>query len=84
MAAFFQKFVPGIHIPSSLLTQMEIIDRIEDKAERKSKTWKLNVEYFAEFIRELRKTTNAAGCHIMAVGFEDIVKEIIAAADLRA
>ena len=37
-------------------------------------------EHLATFIKESRKTTPAAGCHIMAVGFEDIVKEIIAAA----
>jgi 5,10-methylenetetrahydrofolate reductase len=83
-AAFMDKFIPGIHIPKPLLAQMEKLDGIEDKPMRKAKTHDLNVEYFAEFIRELRKTTNAAGCHIMAVGFEEIVKDIIAASGLRA
>ena len=54
-------------------------NQIEDKAARKAKTSELNIEYFAAFIKELRKTTPAVGYHIMAVGFEEIVKEIIAA-----
>jgi 5,10-methylenetetrahydrofolate reductase len=84
VAAWMSKYVPGIHIPSELMARMETIDRVEDKAERKTKTRDLNIDYFSGFIRELRKTTNAAGCHIMAVGFEEIVKEIIAASGLNA
>jgi hypothetical protein len=44
------------------------------------KTSELNIDCFVAFIRELCKTTPGAGCHIMAVGFEEIVKEVIAAA----
>jgi len=83
VAQWMDRFCPGIHIPKGLMTQMESIDHIEDKTARKAKIWDLNVQYFAEFIRELRKTTPAAGCHIMAVGFEEIVKEIIAASGLK-
>jgi hypothetical protein len=61
------------------MARMEAIDRGEDKAEGKTKTSDLNIDYFAAFIKELRKTTPAVGCHIMAVGFEEIAKEIIAA-----
>jgi len=57
-------------------------DELEGKAARKAKTSELNIEYFAGFIRELRKTTPGGGCHIMAVGFEEIVKEVVAAAVL--
>jgi 5,10-methylenetetrahydrofolate reductase len=84
VAAWMDKFCPGIHIPKGLMGQMEKLDKIEDKAARKAKTSELNIEYFAAFIKELRKTTPAVGCHIMAVGFEEIVKEIIAASGLKA
>jgi len=42
-----------------------------------------NIEIFGAFIRELRKTTNAAGCHIMAVGFEKIIPKILERAGLK-
>jgi hypothetical protein len=40
-------------------------------------------EVLAAKTQELGKTTAAAGCHIMAVGFEEIVTEIIAASGLK-
>ena len=70
----WKAFCPGIHIPKGLMGQMEKLDKIEDKGARKAKTSELNIDYFAGFIKELRKTTPAVGCHIMAVGFEEIVK----------
>jgi 5,10-methylenetetrahydrofolate reductase len=79
VAAWMDKFCPGIYIPKDLMAELEKIKKIEDKVQRKNQYRELNIEYFSEFIQELKKTTNAAGCHIMAVGFEEIVKEIIAA-----
>jgi len=66
------KFVPGIKVPE------EVEQRLR-KAKEKSKEAFLetNVEIFGEMIREIRKTTNAAGIHMMAVGFEWIVPKII-------
>jgi 5,10-methylenetetrahydrofolate reductase len=84
VAAWMDKFCPGIHIPKDLMSQLETIDKIEDKTQRKGHYQELNIEYFSNFIRELKNTTNAAGCHIMAVGFEEIVKEIIAASGIQA
>jgi 5,10-methylenetetrahydrofolate reductase len=70
--------------PWELNGQMEKLDKIDDRVARKAKTSELNIDYFAGFIKELRKTTPAAGCHIMAVGFEEIVREIIEASGLKA
>ena len=42
-----------------------------------------NIEIFSEFLRELRKTTNAAGCHIMAIGFEKTIPKILERAGLK-
>ncbi len=66
------KFVPGIKVTDDVEQRLR-------KAKEKSKEAFLeeNVEIFAEMIREIRKTTNAAGIHMMAVGFEWIVPKII-------
>ena len=83
VAAWMDKFCPGIYIPKDLMAQLEQIDKTEDKTQRKKQYRELNIEYFGNFIRELNKTTHAAGCHIMAVGFEEIVKEIIEASGVQ-
>lgn len=66
------RFVPGIKVPQELEHQLR-------KAREKSKEAFLeeNIEIFAEMIHQIRKTTHAAGVHLMAVGFEWIIPEII-------
>lgn len=66
------KFVPGIKVPEGVEQRLR-------KAKEKSKEVFLeqNIEIFGELIRGIRKTTNAAGIHMMAVGFEWIVPKII-------
>jgi 5,10-methylenetetrahydrofolate reductase len=67
------KFVPGIKVPS------EIEERIRKAKETggKEAVYEANIDIFAEIVREIRKTTNAAGIHTMAIGFEWIVPKII-------
>jgi hypothetical protein len=72
-------FRPG---EEAVKTGIPEFDELEGKAARKAKMSELNTEYFAAFIRELRKLTPGRGCHIRAVAFGEIVKEIIAAAVL--
>ncbi len=70
-------FVPGVTIPPDLLQQLKELGSIEDKPKRKQKIAEMNVEYFGEVIKELRKTTQAAGCHIMAVKWEELIPPLI-------
>ncbi len=83
IAAWVSAYVPGMTVPDDLLKRMKELSKIEDKPTRKAKTYRLNVDYFSSLVREIRKTTDAAGCHIMAIGFEQIVKEIIAESGVR-
>lgn len=78
MAKWLDKECPGITIPT------EIMERLT-RAKKKGKTGILeeNLEIFGEFLRELKQNTHAAGCHIMAVGFEWIVPKIVERAGLR-
>ncbi|MGQ9641666.1 MAG: methylenetetrahydrofolate reductase C-terminal domain-containing protein [Candidatus Bathycorpusculaceae bacterium] len=66
------KFVPGIKVPSDVEQRLR-----KAKEKGKEAIWEENVEIFGEMIREIHKTTNAAGIHMMAVGFEWIVPKII-------
>lgn len=63
----------GIKIPS------EIQERLKVAKEQKGKKGVLeeSIIISAELIRELRKTTSAAGVHIMAIGFEHIIPKIV-------
>lgn len=66
------KFVPGIKVTADLEARLR-------KAREKSKEafFEENVEVFSELVRSIRKTTHAAGIHLMAVGFEWIIPKII-------
>ena len=66
------KFVPGIKVPE------EVEQRLRKAKEKGKEVFREeNIKIFAQLIREIRKTTNAAGIHMMAIGFEWIVPEII-------
>ncbi len=73
MMKWFVKFVPGVHVPE------ELQERILKAKKRggKEAVYEESIEMFSEMIRELRKTTRAAGIHMMAVGFEWIVPKIL-------
>jgi len=49
-----------------------------DKQVRYQKYDEINLELFVPFIKELKKTS-AAGCHVMAVGYERIVPKLFEA-----
>lgn len=70
MAKWMKKNLPGIIIPEEYMEKLE-------KSESKEEIFEVNVEYFSGMIKELRKTTHARGVHIMAIGYEHIVPEII-------
>lgn len=78
MMEWMVKFVPGIEVPE------EIQERLYKARERgKEAFMEENLEIFGELCREIRKTTNAAGIHMMAVGFEWIVPDILERAGIK-
>jgi methylenetetrahydrofolate reductase (NADPH) len=66
------KFVPGIKVPPELEQQLR-------KAREKGKEAFLeeNIQVFADLMHDIRKETNVAGLHLMAVGFEAVLPKII-------
>jgi methylenetetrahydrofolate reductase (NADPH) len=66
------KFVPGIKVPEDVEQRLRRAREKSKEAFREE-----NVEIFGELVREIRKTTSAAGIHMMAIGFEWVVPKII-------
>lgn len=77
MMKWMIKFVTGIKVPEDVQQRLR-------KAKEKSKEAfrEENVEIFGKLVRDIRKTTNAAGIHMMAVGYEWVVPKIIERAGL--
>jgi len=77
VADFIAKNVPGISVPKEFMEELKKAEEIEDNSRRKSRVEDVNVRYFTDFIREVKRTTHASGIHIMAVGYEGVVKTLV-------
>ena len=69
MATYMNTKVPGISIPDALIKE------IGDASDRRA----ASVEIAARIIRQVR--TMASGVHIMAIGWEDLIPDIMARAE---
>jgi 5,10-methylenetetrahydrofolate reductase len=78
MMNFMIKFVPGIAVPDEVQERL----RHARKTGGKEAFHQENITIFSELIKEIRKTTNAAGIHLMAIGFESIVPQIIGTSNI--
>ena len=79
IADFFDRFIPGVSVPPELLANMKKAKKEPDKEKRKQLYDEVNLEFFRPFIKEIRKTTNAAGIHVMAVMYERIFEPLLEA-----
>ena len=77
VAKYFDKLVPGVHVPKDLMTEIAKAKEITNRQKRKKKYMEINLDYFVNFIKELKSNTSAAGCHIMSVGYEEIVPRLV-------
>ncbi len=71
MARYMNTRVPGIHVTD------ELIHRIDQAKDRR----KVSIEIAAEIAREVRGMCQ--GLHVMAIGWEDIIPEILKAAGVK-
>ena len=77
VADFFDKYVSGVSVPGELLEEFRKIKTgTDDKDEQRKMYDEANERYFTEFIKEIKKTS-AAGCHVMAVNYVDMIKTLI-------
>ena len=70
MARFMNKNVAGVHVPDNLIDEM---DKAESKAEK-------SIEIAARLIKEMKPMCQ--GVHIMAIGWEKKVPQVLEAAGL--
>jgi 5,10-methylenetetrahydrofolate reductase len=77
IADFFDKYIPGVRVPPELLAAMKKAKEEPDKEIRKQKYDEVNIAFFEPFIKEIKKTTNAAGIHVMAVLYERIFDPLL-------
>jgi methylenetetrahydrofolate reductase (NADPH) len=76
VADYFDKNIPGVSVPVELLETLKKVSEITDKKQRKEKYLEVNLEYFEAFVRDIKKS-EAKGVHVMAVGYEAMVRELI-------
>jgi 5,10-methylenetetrahydrofolate reductase len=77
IADFFDKYIPGVSVPKHLLEAMAKCKEEPDKEKRKELYDEVNIEFFSPFIKEIKKTTKAAGIHVMAVLYERILDPLL-------
>ncbi len=73
MARYMNKNVPGIFVPDELIEEMA--------AAPKGKRVEAGIQIAGRMIRQLRDQRICDGVHIMAIGKEDRVPDILAAAE---
>jgi len=72
MARYMRDYVSGVSVPDEIVTRMEEAKTAKEEGARIA----------LEIIEQLKEVTGVHGIHIMAVGWEDIVPEIIERAGL--
>jgi len=72
MARYMRDYVSGVSVPDEILTRMEQAKNAKEEGAR----------IILEIIEQLKEIPGVHGVHIMAVGWEDIVPEIVERAGL--
>jgi methylenetetrahydrofolate reductase (NADPH) len=79
IAWYFDKYIPGVSVPKDLLGALKKAEK-DNKGDKKGKYAaldKINIEFFDPFIKEIKKTTKAAGIHCMAVEYERLFMPLL-------
>jgi 5,10-methylenetetrahydrofolate reductase len=72
MARYMRDYVSGVSVPDEIITRLEKAENAKDEG----------VKIVLEIIEQLKEIPGVHGIHIMAVGWEDIVPEMVERAGL--
>ncbi len=72
MARYMRDYVSGVSVPDEIITRLEKAEKVKDEG----------VKIILEIIEQLKEIPGVHGLHIMAVGWEDIVPEMVERAGL--
>lgn len=81
-ADYFDKYIPGVHVPKDLLAKMKEASEIGDKKKKMERYDEINLDYYGDFVHEIAHNTSAAGIHVMAVAYERITPPLIECAKI--
>ncbi|TFF67735.1 methylenetetrahydrofolate reductase, partial [Candidatus Thorarchaeota archaeon] len=82
MAQFMNKRIPGIKIPDSMISRLEKAGRGLKGAEKRASVRGEGLRIASETIKEARKIKGVDGIHIMSVGWESAIPELVKGARL--
>jgi len=79
IAWYFNEYIPGVSVPKDLLKALKTAKKEykEDKKKRNEVIDKINIDFFEPFIKEIQKTSKAAGIHCMAVHYERLFEPLL-------
>ena len=77
IAWYFNEYIPGVSVPKDFLNALKATKKIKDKKEKYAAIDKINLDFFEPFIKEIKKTTKAAGIHCMAVHYERLFEPLL-------
>jgi 5,10-methylenetetrahydrofolate reductase len=72
MARYMRDYVSGVSVPDEIITRLEQAEKAKDEG----------VKIILEIIEQVKEIPGVHGIHIMAVGWEDIVPEVVGQAGL--
>ena len=79
IAWYFDNYIPGVSVPKELLKALKKAEK-DNKGNKPAKYAaldKINIEFFEPFIKEIKKSTKAAGIHCMAVEYERLFDPLL-------
>ncbi len=79
IAWYFDNYIPGVSVPKDLLKALKKAEK-DNKGNKPAKYAaldKINIEFFEPFIKEIKKSTKAAGVHTMAVEYERLFEPLL-------
>ncbi len=79
IAWYFNEYIPGVSVPKDFLKALKTAKKEykEDKKKRNEVIDKINIDFYEPFIKEIQKTTKAAGIHCMAVHYERLFEPLL-------
>lgn len=72
MARYMRDYVSGVSVPDEIITRLEQAEKAKDEG----------VKIILEIVEQIKEIPGVHGIHIMAVGWEDIVPEMVEKAGL--
>ncbi|MHA1467718.1 MAG: methylenetetrahydrofolate reductase [Promethearchaeota archaeon] len=77
IAWYFNEYIPGVSVPQDFLNALKKAKKIENKKEKYAAIDQINLDFYVPFIKEIKKTTKAAGIHCMAVHYERLFDPLL-------